>query len=228
MDSRCPSVGNSGNSYLLGARRHHMECRLISLIGQSARHFSEWRKHRVFRGAGPLKTRKQRIFALITLLIAAGAGFLVLVPHVLLGRGCCPNDGAVPVNLRELVSSLEMYRGVHHGGYPDEWMADMYTNADPDFGHPAFAYDIQSTTQLIQGYDYHYTPLPSGCTVDDCTAFTVTAIPHEYKRTGSRSFFVNESAQVRHCIGVAADAEDEVVDKRPRKCRQSVRHFLAQ
>ena len=148
------------------------------------------------------------------LLIAVPVGILALlaaiaIPNVLRGRTTA-NESAAIGNLRALVSSLEMHRMVRDG-YPDSWQDSMYRTADPDFGPPSFDLDIQSTPQTIQGYVYQYTPVQ--CAAQACIGYGLTAVPQEAGRTGTRSFFVDESGRLHHCTGDAgADVTDPQID----------------
>ena len=84
-----------------------------------------------------------------------------------------------------------------------------------------FAIDIQTAPQTFSGYDYHYIPLPLSCTEPQCTRFTLSAIPRKFGKTGRRSFFIDESGTMRHCVGRAGvDATDSPLDESPKECNK--------
>ena len=157
-----------------------------------------------------------RKLGLIVFVVVGTAIIITAVPNML-SRGN-NNETAAMGNLRALGYSLEIYRSAHRY-YPDEWLADMYTNQDPDFGPPSFGSDIQSRLQTVQGYDYRYTSLPMGCAEPSCTQYALTATPHIPGKTGIRAFFTSESGGIHHCNGERADARDALIDRPPHRCR---------
>ena len=127
------------------------------------------------------------VVAIIALLAA------IAIPNVLRGRTTA-NESAAIGNLRALVSSLEMYRSVN-SAYPNPW-SNMYPAGGlPAFGPPSFSSGMNN---VVQGYNYNYTPLSSN------GAYNVVAIPFTANRTGTRSFYVDETATIRHCTGASA------------------------
>jgi len=122
-------------------------------------------------------------------------------------------------NLQNMAhSNLKMYQGVN-GSYPDSWQADMYLNATPDYGMPEFDLDIQTKPQTVNSYTYQYRPEPSGCTEPRCDSYTITAVPQVAGKTGTRSFFTDQSGMIHHCTGgTGADATDRTIDQRPEPC----------
>lgn len=161
------------------------------------------------------------VVAIIALLAA------IAIPNVLRGRTSA-NESAAIGNLRALVSSQEMYRSVNNV-YPQtaNWQADMYTNADPDFGPPSFNQNLAVAT-TVQGYDYTYAGLPAGCTdaAANCTQYTISNVAQTLGRTGVRSFVADDSGSIRHCTALAqgntADAtgaaQDNTIDTAPGNC----------
>ncbi|MBI2104231.1 MAG: prepilin-type N-terminal cleavage/methylation domain-containing protein [Candidatus Omnitrophica bacterium] len=149
------------------------------------------------------------VVAIIALLAA------IAIPNVLRGRTSA-NEAAAVGNLRALVSSLEMYRSVTNS-YPDAWQADMYTNANPDFGPPSFNLNL-AAAQTVQGYNYVYTAV-GGCAEPNCTQYTMTGTPQTALRTGTRAFFVDETGTIRHCVvvnqGDLAAVTDATIDQGP-------------
>ena len=142
------------------------------------------------------------VVAIIALLAA------IALPNVLRGRTTA-NESASIGNLRALLSSLEMARSVNNV-YPldiaaNTWIQVMYVGADPDFGPPSFnntmAGGATAATGLVQGYRYTYA---AGATAGQ--TYTILALPSTLGTTGTRSFFVNESGLVRHCVGTGTAA----------------------
>jgi len=139
----------------------------------------------------------------------------VTIQNILRSRTTA-NEATAIGNLRELRSSLEMYRA-QNNSFPADWQTDMYTDADPDFGPAMF--NVPMTGQTVQGYNYTYTPLPAGCTPPSCTDYNFTAVPLNPGTTGTRAFFVNATGTVRHCTGSGpADASDATIDQPPNPC----------
>ena len=124
------------------------------------------------------------VVAIIALLAA------IAIPNVLRGRTTA-NESASIGNLRALVSSLEMYRSVNNV-YPltANWQADMYTNATPDYGPPAFNVAL-NTSQTVGPYNYIYTGTTS--------TYTLNATPSTPLTTGTRRFYADEQGLIRHC-----------------------------
>ena len=152
------------------------------------------------------------VVAIIALLAA------IAIPNVLRGRTSA-NESAAIGNLRALASSLEMYRSVNMT-FPDAWQADMYTNANPDFGPPNF--NLGAFPILVQGYNYTYTQAAGclGTAASPCNTYTVLAAPQTIGTTGTRTFFVNEDGTVRHCqsppAGTAANGPNwTAIDQPP-------------
>ena len=142
------------------------------------------------------------VVAIIALLAA------IAIPNVLRGRTTA-NESAAIGNMRALVSSLEMYRSVY-SVYPRSaanFLADMYTTPDPDFGPPSFAVSMQNNT--IQGYRYTFNR-------NSDQTYNITAQPLDLGRTGTRSFYVDEAGTIRHCSGNAgASAGNNTIDTTP-------------
>lgn len=166
--------------------------------------------------------KRSRGFTLVEIMIVVAIIALlaaIAIPNVLRGRTSA-NEAASVGNLRALVSSVEMYRSVSNS-YPDAWQADMYTNANPDFGPPSFDQDL-AAAQTVQGYDYVYTELPAACAEPDCTQYTITSTPVTAFRTGTRAFFVDEAGTIRHCTvaatGDLASGTCPTIDQAPVLC----------
>ena len=128
------------------------------------------------------------VVAIIALLAA------IAIPNVLRGRATA-NESAAVGNMRALVNALEMFRSTNNQ-YPPTWQADLYTNAEPDYGPPSFNQNL-ATAQPVQGYNYIYAI--SGTNVQ---AYTLDAYPVA-ATNGTRAFFVDESGTPRHCRCVA-------------------------
>ena len=59
-------------------------------------------------------------------------------------------------------------------------------------------------TGLVQGYKYTY--------ASDGTTYTILSTPLTLNQTGTRSFFVDGSAQIRHCTTALQDAQADITD----------------
>ena len=146
-----------------------------------------------------MKRSHQQGFTLIEVMIVVAIIALlaaIAIPNVLRGRTTA-NESASIGNLRALVSSLEMYRSVNNA-YPltDAFQDDMYTNANPDFGPPAFDEDLSAIT-TVGPYTYVYTGTAS--------TYTLNAAPATPLTTGTRRFHADESGLLRHCNCADAD-----------------------
>jgi len=152
-----------------------------------------------------MKRLAQRGFTLIEIMIVVAIIALlaaIAIPNVLRGRTSA-NEAAAIGNIRALVSGLEMARSVSNK-YPDgpgNWVADMYTNATPPYGPQPFNHVMDGTacpaaaaSSCSQGYRYTYAP---GGSVGQ--TYTIVAAPDATSQTGTRMFFVNETAVIRHC-----------------------------
>ena len=138
------------------------------------------------------------VVAIIALLAA------IAIPNVLRGRTTA-NESAAIGNLRALVSSLEMWRSVN-SAYPNPW-TDLF-NATPAYGPPSF--NVSMANNTVQGYLYRYTALSANA------AYNIIAQPATVNRTGTRSFYVDEAATIRHCTGNAAPtASNNTIDQQP-------------
>jgi len=141
------------------------------------------------------------VVAIIALLAA------IAIPNVLRGRTTA-NESAAVGNIRALISSLEMARSVN-SAYPNtaaaatNWGPFMYGTSctgaagdtvNPDFGPPSFCVAGALTAQLVQGFNYTYTNGPTAG-----QTYNILAVPATPGNTGTRSFYTNESGQVRHC-----------------------------
>ena len=164
----------------------------------------------IFTGA--VKVTHETGFTLVEVMLAMGIIALlaaIAIPNVLRGRTTA-NESAVIANVRALSSALEMYRAVNNQ-YPWPWQGEMYTNADPDYGPPAFNGNMFGS--LVQGYSYVYgrgTP----------QTFILLAQPLNLGRDGIRTFFTDQTGIIRHCRGRvgAGMADDNTLDAAPRAC----------
>ena len=150
-----------------------------------------------------MKRLAKRGFTLVEIMIVVAIIALlaaIAIPNVLRGRTTA-NESAAVGNLRALISSLEMYRSVNNI-YPvtANWMTDMYNTPDRDFGPPSFAHVMDNTncpagaaSSCTQGFRYNYV---SGAG----TTYSIVAAPSLTGNTGTRSFVVNDSGVVRHCL----------------------------
>ena len=168
-----------------------------------------------------MKRSAERGFTLVEIMIVVAITALlaaIAIPNVLRGRTTA-NESAAVGNLRALVSSLEMFRSVNNA-YPltANWVANMYTTPDPDFGPPSFNHAMDGSacppgaaSSCTQGYLYTYT---SGAG----TVYTVNTNPSVLGNTGTRSFFADESGVIRHCTGTGATVTDPSIDAAPIAC----------
>ena len=149
--------------------------------------------------------RSERGFTLVEIMIVVAIIALlaaIAIPNVLRGRTTA-NETAAIGNMRALISSLEMFRSVN-GTYPvtANWVANMYpAGGVPAFGPPAFnAAMTPLGTPTVQSYKYLYASAAPGAT------YTIQSTPLTLNSTGTRSFFVDESGQIRHCTTAVQDA----------------------
>ena len=168
-----------------------------------------------------MKRSAERGFTLVEIMIVVAIIALlaaIAIPNVLRGRTSA-NESAAIGNLRALVSSLEMFRSVNNA-YPltANWLANMYTTPDPDFGPPSFAHAMDGTacppaaaSACTQGFRYTYTSAAG-------TVYTINTNPDVLGNTGTRSFFADESGVIRHCTGTGATVADPSIDAPPVAC----------
>lgn len=143
--------------------------------------------------------RRARGFTLVEVMIVVAIIALlaaIAIPNVLRGRTTA-NESASIGNIRALMSSLEMYRSVNNV-YPASaagaWEADMYTNATPDYGPPAFDDPMSAAVTItVGGYDYTFAGVAAG------TTYNIDGVPETPLTTGTRRFRGSESGLVRHC-----------------------------
>lgn len=144
------------------------------------------------------------VVAIIALLAA------IAIPNVLRGRTTA-NETAAVGNARALMSALEMYRAVNNQ-YPaaTDWVLEMYTTPDPDFGPPSF--EVAMTASTVQGYNWTYTRATA-------QTYTLSAVPQTLGSTGTRAFFANQAGNVRHCRGAGpALVTNPTLDQPPAAC----------
>lgn len=168
-----------------------------------------------------------RIRRLVVMLLIVQVGVAAFA-HMAYGKSYA-NESAAIGNLRAIADTLQQYRALH-GSYPDNWQEDLYASVEPDLGQPMFNLDLQTQPQTIQGYNLQYTPQPSGCQEPSCTGFVVEAVPAAFvrwwgqrTRYPNRSFYLDESGIIRHCIGITGAAvTDRTIawdDQPPEPCR---------
>ena len=167
-----------------------------------------------------MKRRAERGFTLVEIMIVVAIIALlaaIAIPNVLRGRTSA-NEASAIGNMRALVSSLEMFRSVN-AAYPTpvaNWVANMYTTPDPDFGPPSFNHVMDGTacppgaaSSCVQGYRYTYVSAAGN-------TYTISAIPDVLGNTGSRGFFVDESGVTRHELGSSgAGVTCNAIDQAP-------------
>ena len=121
----------------------------------------------------------------------------IAIPHLIRAR-MVANETRIISQLRTLANSLAMYRFANNA-YPAQWQADMYTNADPDFGPGMFNVDLQAADFTQQGYRYRYRD-PAGGPPPILT-YSLAARPVTLNLTGTRTFWVNDTNEIYHCLG---------------------------
>jgi len=144
-----------------------------------------------------MKRSDARGFTLIEIMIVVAIIALlaaVAIPGLLRGRTSA-NEAAAISNTRTLISGNEMYRSVNNvystGGAA--WVTQMYPTGEPAFGPAPFNHVMDGTAaSLTQGYLWVYANPTT-------TTYTLTAFPQTPQTTGTRSFFADESGQIRHC-----------------------------
>ena len=166
-----------------------------------------------------MKRSAERGFTLVEIMIVVAIIALlaaIAIPNVLRGRTTA-NETASIGNLRALVSSAEMYRSVN-SIYPltANWVANMYTTPDPDFGPPAFNKTLDlAAGSLVQGFLYRYTSAAG-------TTYTLESTPQTLGSTGTRAFFADDSGQIRHCTvavqGAVATVASPTIDQAVAAC----------
>lgn len=151
----------------------------------------------------------------VMLVVSITALLAAVAIHSLLRSRTIGIETATVANLRTLANSLEMYHA-SNASYPDNWQAEMYANADPPFGPPAF--NTAMAGSLVQGYAYTYTSLPGGC-ASNCSDYTLTSAPETLGMTGTRAFFVDRSGTIRHCPGAGpAKVTSQPIEQPPAAC----------
>ena len=150
-----------------------------------------------------MKRHTERGFTLVEIMIVVAIIALlaaIAIPNVLRGRATA-NESAAIGNIRALVSSQEMYRSVNNT-YPTVaggWQAAMFPAGAPAYAPPSFNNPMDGTAAAqVQGYIYTYA---DGVTPGQ--QYTLTALPSAPNQTGTRAFFVDDTAVIRHCNGVA-------------------------
>ena len=153
-----------------------------------------------------MKRHTERGFTLVEIMIVVAIIALlaaIAIPNVLRGRATA-NESAAIGNLRALVSSQEMYRSVNNS-YPTVaggWQTLMFPTGAPAYAPPSFNNPLDGTVP-VQGYNYTYA---DGTTPGQ--QYTITVAPTAPNQTGTRSFFVDDTAVIRHCNGVSSGVAD--------------------
>ena len=134
------------------------------------------------------------VVVIIALLAAMG------IPHLLRSR-MVANETRVVGQLRELANALAMYHATNNA-FPAQWQADMYTNANPHFGPEVFNVEMQAADFTQQGYRYRYRD-PAGLPTPILT-YSIAARPVALNLTGTRTFWVDDTNAIYHCLGDSA------------------------
>lgn len=146
--------------------------------------------------------QKEKGFTLVEIMIVVAIIALlaaIAIPNVLRGRATA-NESAAIGNVRALVNGLEMYRATNNE-YPDDWQADLYTDAEPDYGPPSFDLDL-GTGDDVQGYSYVYAQ-------GSATTYDLDVYPAGTS-DGTKAFHVDESGTVRHCRCPSDGCDDTI------------------
>ena len=147
-----------------------------------------------------------RSFTLVEILVVVSIVLVlaaIALPQLIRSRMTAIESTAVS-NLRGLANALAMFRSANNR-YPAQWQLEVYTNADPDYGPALFNADLGAGF-TAQGYFYRYEPAAGAAPL----AYAIAARPAIANLSGSRTFWVNETAEIFHCLGISA-AQDPPV-----------------
>lgn len=112
-------------------------------------------------------------------------------------------------NLRQLAVALQMYNSTNNA-YPDP--LGLLSDATPPFATSSLTGGSgQNGNSDLHGYRYVYTK-------EGNFDYTVVVDPTAPGVTGSRSFFVDETGIIRHCIGTGATVSDPTIEQAPIAC----------
>jgi len=142
----------------------------------------------------------------------------IAIPHLIRSR-MVANETKVISQLRTLANALAMYRFASNA-YPNQWQAQMYTNANPHFGPEMFNVDMQAADFTQQGYRYRYGD-PTGLPTPILT-YSIVARPVTLNLTGTRTLWVNETNEIYHCLGdsssMTVPANAQAIAEGPGSC----------
>jgi hypothetical protein len=120
------------------------------------------------------------------------------------------NESVAVETLQFVIHSLKQYATNYPAiGYPEQLMALACTDGEPTAEHACVAHlylisGLTSTTPW-NGYTFQYSRGGNG-------AFHITATPSEWAETGAKSFFVDESGDIRFTSeNRVANQHDEIV-----------------
>lgn len=169
---------------------------------------------------------KRSGFTLIEILVVVTIiGLLSAISAInILRMRATGNETVAVANLRQLAVALTMYY-VANNVYPptSSWLSSMYgvdcnagTAPDPDFGPAPFCRRLvgNDPNDVVSGYVYTYSgaAAPAG-------SFALTVNPQVIGVTGTRAFFLDETAAIRHCDGAGpAQASDPTIDQPVAPC----------
>lgn len=160
-------------------------------------------------------------FTLVEILVVVAIVALlatIAIPHLVRSR-MAATETRVVGQLRTLANALAMYR-LAHNAYPAQWQADMYTNANPHFGPGMFNVEMQTADFTQQGYRYRYRD-PAGLPSPIVT-YSIAARPITLNLTGTRTFWVNDTNEIYHCLGespsLTAPADAKTIIAGPADC----------
>ncbi len=153
----------------------------------------------------------------------SGAVLVVAIPNIWRGR-VEANERIAVESLQQAGAALETFKR-KSGAYPDSWYRDLYGGRavlDPALLNG----DAQGSGLEAQGYLYRYAPGPNGCGEVTCSTFILSATPLQpgCTGTGRRSFLIDPSGIVRHCLGgTGARRSDARASEAPSACADDAR-----
>ena len=165
--------------------------------------------------------RPARGFTLVEILVVVVIVALlaaIAMPNIIRARMSANETQAIG-HVRTLANSLAMYRFANNT-YPDQWQEDMYPAGGLHFGPEMFNADLQSADFTSQGYRYRYRD-PAGLS-NPIVILSIAARPVALNLSGTRTFWVNDTNEIYHCVGesvsLTAPANAKTIAQAPLDC----------